>query len=164
MLPLLLLLPLALAADVQTLVLHASFGNLAPEAVEATLQRNDRRDTLTLVDNGTDLRDARGDRVYTGSISGDPVQYLPLTLTVTLEGQRQDVYNGLVRVGLERTVELAFEVTTGEGGQLMGVRRASASPGRMSHATEAIPLMAAGFWAVFLLVYGAVVVRMRPSA
>ena len=63
-------------------------------------------------------------------------------------------------------MELAFEVSTGPGGLLQGVRRASSSPGRMSHATEAIPLIAATFWAVFVLVYGAVALgfRRHPDA
>ena len=136
--------------DVETIVLHASFGGLAPESVVATLQVGDAVRELKLVDDGSDPRDARGDRVYTGSVVGTPVQYLPVTLTVALDGKRQDVYNGTIRVGMERTVELAFEVSTGPGGLLQGVRRASSSPGRMSHATEAIPLIAATFWAVFV--------------
>lgn len=160
------LLPLALAAnpEVQTVILHASFGGLTPEAVTATLQQDGESRQVRLVDDGTDPHDARGDRVYTGSTDGIPSQYLSLGLSVDVDGQRRDVYAGTVRVGLERTVQLAFEVTTGPDGKLMGVRRASASPGRMSHATEAVPLVAATFWAVLILVWGAVALRLGRDA
>lgn len=156
------LLSLALAAqDVQVVVLHASFGGLTPEAVVATLQQNGEHREIKLVDDGTDPQDARGDRVYTGSTEGSAAQYLGVVLSVEVDGTRRDVYSGTLRVGLERTVQLAFEVTTGPDGTLMGVRRASASPGRMSHATEAVPLMAATFWAVLVLAWGTVALRQR---
>ena len=154
-------LPLALAAEVQTVILHASFGGFTPEAVTATVQQDGENRQIRLVDDGTDPHDARGDRVYTGSLEGPPAQYLSLGLTVEVDGQRRDVYSGTVRVGMERTVQLAFEVATGPDGRLMGVRRASASPGRMSHATEAVPLVAATFWAVVVLVWGAVALGRR---
>lgn len=157
----LLLIGLAAAADVQRVVLHASFGDLVPEGVTATVQQAGSSHAVTLSDDGTDPNDARGDRVWTGSVSGEPAQYLPVVLTVEVDGARRDVYSGVVRAGLERTVELAFEVSTDTSGQLLGRRRASASPGRLAHATEAVPLVAAAFWAVFLLVYGAVALRLR---
>ncbi len=147
--------------DVQTVVVDVAFGGLTPERVLATLQVADADAEVVLVDDGTDPHDARGDRVYTGSHRGPLVQYLPLTLTVDLDGKRQDVYTGTLRVGMERSVSLAFEVTTGAGGVLTGVRRASAAPGRMSHATEAVPLVASAVWAVLALVAGAVGLKVR---
>lgn len=151
-------------ADLQRVVLHASFGDLVPEAVVATVQQAGASHALVLVDDGSDPHDARGDRVWTASVLGEPAQYLPVVLAVEVDGVRRDVYSGVARVGLERTVELAFDVTTDHTGQLVGRRRASASPGRVAHATEAVPLVAAGFWAVFLLVYGAVALRLRRGA
>jgi hypothetical protein len=156
-----LLAPGAHAADVQVVVVNASFVAVLPDAVEVTLQQDGTSRTAKLVDDGSDPHDARGDRVWTGTLEGDPAQYLPLRLTAEVDGVRRDVWNGVIRVGLEPTVELAFEVTTGADGKLTGTRRASAAPGRVSHATEAVPLMAASFWATFLLVYGAVVLKMR---
>lgn len=155
--------PTAVLDEVQTVVLDASFGGLTPEKVVATLQVADEQVAVVLVDDGTDPHDARGDRVFTGSARGQPVQYLPLTLTVEINGKRQDVYAGTVRIGMERSVSLAFEVTTGAGGVLTGVRRASAAPGRMSHATEAVPLVASAAWAVLALVAGAVGLRIRAD-
>ena len=145
----------------QTVVLHASCGGLSPQSLSATLQQDGQRIVLPLVDNGTDPNDAAGDRVYTGSHIGDPAQYLGVTLSVDVDGRRQDVYQGTLRIGMERTVQLAFEVTTDASGQLVARRRASASPGRTSNATEAVPLMAATFWATLVLVWGAVALRMR---
>lgn len=154
----------ALAAeDVQRVVLHASFGDLVPEAVTATVQQAGSRRDVKLVDDGSDPADARGDRVWSGAVTGDPAQYLPVTLTVEVDGQRRDVWTGTVRAGLERTVEVAVEVTTDQTGELVGRRLATASPGRVAHATEAVPLAAAAFWGVFVLVWGAVAVRLgRP--
>ena len=154
------LIALALAEpSQQTIVLNVSFGGLSPEEVGAVVQQDGRSLPLRLVDDGTDPFDARGDRVYTGSITGDPAQYLGVAIHVRSNNQTQDVYNGQLRVGMERHVELAFEVSTGPSGALQGVRRASASPGRMSHATEAIPLMAATFWAVLVLIVAALLQR-----
>jgi hypothetical protein len=149
------------AADVQTVVVHASFVSVLPNEVQATIQQDGASRVVRLVDDGSDVHDARGDRVWSGSVEGEPAQYLPITLAATVDGQTRDVWNGVVRVGLERSVELAFEVTSGPDGKLIGARRASASPGRVSHATEVVPLMAASFWATFLLVYGAVALKMR---
>lgn len=151
----------ALAAQPQTIVLHASCGGLSPESLHATLQHDGQHDEIALVDNGTDPNDAAGDRVYTGSHTGDPAQYLGITLSLTLDGQTHDVYQGTLRVGMENTVQIAFEVTTDAQGQLIARRRASASPGRTSNATEAIPLMAATFWAILILVWGAIALRMQ---
>lgn len=151
----------AAAEDVQRVVLHASFGDLTPERVEATVQQAGASHERVLADDGTDANDARGDRVYTVSVTGEPAQYLPIRLSVVVDGKRRDVYAGVVRAGLERTVEVAFEVTTDAHGELIGRRLASASPGRTAHATEAVPLMAASFWSVFLLVYGAIALSRR---
>lgn len=156
-----LLILMAQAAEVQTVVVHASFGGLTPSAVIASVQQAGERHELRLVDDGTDPNDARGDRIYTGTLEGNPAQYLTVGMAVEIDGQRRDVYAGTLRVGLEGFVQLAFEVTTGPDGRLMGVRRASAAPGRMSHATEVVPLGAATFWAVLVLVLGAVSLRMR---
>ena len=150
-----------LAEDVQHVVVQASFVSVVPEAVEATVQQAGASRTLRLVDDGSDPNDAAGDRVWTGTVEGAPAQYLPLTLAATVGGARRDVWNGVARVGMEPTVQLAFEVTTGPDGTLVGSRRASAAPGRVSHATEAVPWVAASFWAVFLFVYGAVALRLR---
>lgn len=166
------LLPLAVATaraeeppdeGVQRIVVHASFVSVLPDAVEATVQQAGASRVVRLVDDGSDPNDARGDRVWTGTIEGRPAQYLPLALAATVDGAKRDVWNGVARVGLEPTVQLAFEVTTGPDGQLHGTRRASAAPGRVSHATEAVPLLAASFWAVFLLVYGAVALVVREK-
>ena len=158
----LLLISAALAAtDVQQVVLHVSFGDFTPEVVTAVVQQAGSQRTVTLVDDGSDLNDARGDRVFTGTVEGDPAQYLPVAVSVEADGKRRDVYTGVVRAGLENTVEIAFEVTTGAGGELVGRRRASASPGRTAHATEAVPLVAAGFWVVFLFAYAATALRLR---
>ena len=157
-----LLIPLALAqTEVQTVVVNASVGGLTPTAVIATVQQAGERHELRLVDDGTDPNDARGDRVYTGTLEGSPAQYLTIGMAVEIDGERRDVYAGTLRVGMERSLQVAFEVTTGPDGKLMGVRRASAAPGRMSHATEVVPLMAATFWAVVVLVLGAVSLRLR---
>lgn len=151
----------ARAEDVQIVVVYASFVAVLPNRVEATIQQAGTSHVVHLVDDGSDRNDSVGDRVYTGTVEGTPAQYLPLSLSVQADGVKRDVWTGVVRVGLEPTVELAFEVTTGPDGALVGTRRASGSPGRVSHATEALPLMAASFWATFLLVYGAVALRMR---
>lgn len=148
----------------QRVVLHASFVSTIPDAVEATVQQAGASHVVRLVDDGSDPNDAAGDRVYTGTLDGRAAQYLPVALAVTVDGAKTDVWNGIARVGLEPTVELAFEVTTGADGALFASRRASAAPGRVSHATEAVPLLAASFWAMFLLVYGAVALRMRETA
>lgn len=148
--------------EAQRVVVHASFVAVQPEAVEATLQQAGASHVLRLVDDGSDPADARGDRVWSGTLDGRAAQYLPLVLAATVDGVRTDVWNGVARVGLEPTVELAFEVTRGPDGRLVGSRRASAAPGRVSHATEAVPLLAASFWAVFLLVYGGVALSARP--
>ncbi len=153
--------PARAAESVQTVVVHASFVAVQPNVVEATIQQAGSSHVVRLVDDGSDRNDARGDRVYTGTVEGTPAQYLPLSLSAEADGVERDVWTGVVRVGLEPTVELAFEVTTGADGALVGTRRASGSPGRVSHATEALPLMAASFWATFLLVYGAVALKMR---
>jgi hypothetical protein len=155
--------PLAAAPEVQRVVLHASFVSALPDGVEATIQQAGSSRVVRLVDDGSDPNDARGDRVWTGSVEGDPAQYLPIALSATVAGVRRDVWNGVVRVGLEPTVEVAFEVTTGPDGALQGSRRASASPGRVSHATEAVPLVTAAFWAVFVLVWGAVSLHLRAT-
>lgn len=165
--PALLLLALvspARAEDTQRVVVHASFVSALPDAVEATIQQAGASHVVRLVDDGSDPNDARGDRVWTGTLEGRPAQYLPLTLAATVDGARRDVWSGVARVGLEPTIELAFEVTTGPDGQLLGTRRASAAPGRVSHATEAVPLLAASFWAVFLLVYAGVALKVREGA
>ncbi|MDP2314093.1 MAG: hypothetical protein Q8P41_14420 [Pseudomonadota bacterium] len=157
----------ALAADpstsepVQTVVVHASFVAVQPGKVEAKIQQAGTSHVVQLVDDGSDRNDARGDRVYTGTVEGNPAQYLPLSLSAEADGVTRDVWTGVVRVGLEPTVQLAFEVTTGPDGALVGTRRASGSPGRVSHATEALPMMAASFWATFLFVYGAVALKLR---
>ncbi|MES2642089.1 MAG: hypothetical protein V4850_21575 [Myxococcota bacterium] len=151
----------ASAEDVQTVVVHASFVAVLPNRVEATIQQAGTSHVVQLVDDGSDRNDAAGDRVYTGTVEGTPAQYLPLSLSAAADGVTRDVWTGVVRVGLEPTVELAFEVTTGADGALTGTRRASGSPGRVSHATEALPLVAASFWVTFLLVYGAVALKMR---
>jgi hypothetical protein len=157
--------PAQATEDVQVVVVNASFVATLPDVVEVTIQQDGESHTARLVDDGSDVHDARGDRVWTGTIEGRPAQYLPLRLSAEVDGVRRDVWDGTIRVGLEPTVELAFEVTTGPDGALMGSRRASGSPGRVSHATEAVPLMAASFWATFLLVYGAVALRLgRPTA
>lgn len=148
----------------QRVVLHVSFGDLTPERVVATVQQAGATREVPLVDDGSDIHDARGDRVYTGSVTGTPAQYLPVRLAVDVDGVRQDVYSGTVRVGMERTAELAFEVTTDSRGELVGARRASASPGRVSHATEAVPLVAGAFWAVFVLAWGAIALRLGRSS
>lgn len=151
------------AESVQTVVVHASFVAAQPNVVNATIQQAGTSHVVRLVDDGSDRNDARGDRVYTGTVEGTPAQYLPLVLAAESDGVARDVWTGVVRVGLESTVVLAFEVTTGPDGALVGTRRASGSPGRVSHATEALPLMAASFWATFLLVYGAVALKLRAS-
>lgn len=155
---------IALAEDAQRVVLHASFVSVLPDVVEATVQQAGQSHVVRLVDDGSDPNDARGDRVWTGTLDGRPAQYLPITLAAEVDGARRDVWSGTVRVGLEPTVEVAFEVTTGPDGALFGSRRASAAPGRVSHATEAVPFVAVSFWATFLLVYGAVALRVRERA
>ena len=146
---------MAHAEESQRVVLHASFVSVLPDAVEATVQQAGESHVVRLVDDGSDPNDTRGDRVWTGTLDGRPAQYLPVTLAAEVDGARRDVWSGISRVGLEPTVELAFEVTKGADGELFGSRRASAAPGRVSHATEAVPFVAASFWAMFLLVYGA---------
>ncbi len=156
----------AAAEDRQTVIVNVAFVATLPDAVEATIQQDGASLTARLVDDGSDANDARGDRVWTGTVTGRPAQYLPVRLSASLGGARRDLWKGVIRVGLESTVELAFEVTTGADGAPVASRRASASPGRVSHATEAVPLMAASFWATFLLVYGAVALwlgRVAPS-
>jgi hypothetical protein len=153
----------ALAADVQVVVLHASFVSTVPEAVAATVQQSGSAHTVTLVDDGSDRNDARGDRVWTGTVEGDPAQYLPITVAATVDGEKRDVWRGVVRVGLEPTVDIAVEVTTDPAGNLVGARRASASPGRVAHATEAIPLLTAAFWVVFLFAFAAAALRLRAE-
>lgn len=155
------LLATAFAEDLQVVVLHASFVSVVPEEVHATVQQAGASRVVRLVDDGSDLHDARGDRVWTGSVEGSPAQYLPIAVSATLGGQTRDVWNGVVRAGLEPTIEIAFEVTTGPDGAMIGSRRASAAPGRVSHATEVVPLLAASFWATFLLVYVAVALHLR---
>ncbi|MDP2307671.1 MAG: hypothetical protein Q8P18_16730 [Pseudomonadota bacterium] len=154
----------ARAEDVQAIVVHVSFVAVLPNRVDATIQQAGTSHVVQLVDDGSDRNDSAGDRVYTGTVDGTPAQYLPLSLSVSADGVKRDVWTGVVRVGLEPTVQLAFEVTSGADGALVGTRRASGSPGRVSHATEALPLMAASFWATFLLVYGAVALKMRGAA
>lgn len=155
----------ALAAeDVQRVVLHASFGDLVPTRVGAVVQQAGSRLEVPMVDDGSDPFDARGDRVWTGSVAGAPAQYLTIAVLAEVDGQVKDVWTGTVRAGLERTVEVAVDVTTDHTGQLVGRRLATASPGRVAHATEAVPLAAAAFWATVVLVWGAVAVRLgrRP--
>ncbi len=151
--------PIAHAADIQRVVLDASFVDLIPERVVATVQQDGASREIVLVDDGSNVDDAAGDRVWTGSAEGEPAQYLPIRLAVTVDDVTRDVYAGVVRVGNERTVEVAFEVMTTPQGALVGARRTSASPGRVTHATEAVPLLAASFWSVLLLVLGALALR-----
>ena len=155
------LLTVAHAADVQTVVLHVSFGALAPDAVTATVQQDGAFRELTLVDDGSDTHDARGDRVWTGSIQGKPSQFLGVRLAVDSAGSVADVYDGVIRVGLERSVDLAFEVTRDPRGELVGARRSTASPGRLSHAAEALPMLAVSVWGTLVLVWTACALRLR---
>jgi len=150
------------AEDVQQIVLHTSFGDLRPDAVVATVQQADTSRTITLTDDGTDIHDAIGDRVWTGSLRGPPAQFVTVTLTVDSAGRREEVYTGTIRVGMEATASLAFQVLDDEEGHLVGARRATASPGRLAHATETVPIMAAVFWSVFLFCWGAVAMRRSP--
>jgi hypothetical protein len=145
-------------------VFDASFVGLIPTAVEATVQQAGESHVVRLVDDGSDPSDARGDRVWTGTLEGRPAQYLPVSLVAEIDGARREVWSGIPRVGLEPTVALAFEVTVTAEGALVASRRASAAPGRVSHATEAVPFVAASFWATFLLVYGAVALWLRGGA
>jgi hypothetical protein len=149
------------AEETQRVIVYASFVSALPDAVEATIQQAGASHVVKLVDDGSDRNDARGDRVWTGTLEGRPAQYLPLALSVTTGGVTRDVWSGTARVGLEPTVELAFEITTGPDGALAASRRASAAPGRVSHATEAVPLLAASFWSVFLLVFAGVALALR---
>ncbi len=158
------LVALALAADDQRVVLHATFGDRVPEKVVGAVQQTDARQVVTLVDDGSDPADARGDRVYTGSVRGTPAQYLMVTLSVTEAGATSEVWTGAVRAGLEPRVDLAFEVTTGPDGTLAAHRRASASPGRLAHATEALPLLTAAAWGIVALGFGAFLAADRRAA
>ena len=145
----------AWAVDVQRVVLHASFGDVVPTSVTAEVQQAGTLREVTLTDDGTDPADARGDRVWSGTVVGDPAQYLPIRLTVQIGGNREDVYSGVVRAGLERSLEIAFEVARDRDGALSARRKASASPGRLAHATEALPAITAAFWVIFLFAWGA---------
>ncbi len=145
------------------MVVHAAFVDLVPERVVATVAQAGATREIVLLDDGSTVDDTPGDRVWTGSVTGDPAQYLHVQLAVTADGLTRDVYSGGVRVGNARTVEVALEVTTRQGGELVGARRTSASPGRVTHAIEAVPVLSAIFWAVLVLVLGAIALQARAA-
>lgn len=153
----------AQAADAQRVVVHAAFTDRVPERVTVTIEQSGTTQTVVLRDDGSTIDDTPGDRVWTGSITGDPAQYLQVALTVTTDDLTRDVYTGGLHVGNARTVEVALEVTTREGGELVGARRTSASPGRVTHAIEALPVLASTFWAVLVLVLGAIALQARAA-
>jgi hypothetical protein len=140
----------------QRVALHVAFVDTAPTRVTATVQQDGAQHALVLTDDGTDPADAAGDRVWSGSLVGAPAQYLPITVTAERGGVTQDVWRGVVRGGLEGSVEIGLEVTAGPDGALVGRRRATTAPGGMAHAAEALPLLAVTAWGVLLLVGAAV--------
>ncbi len=152
----------AAPATVQRVVLSLSSVDIVPESVRATVQQDGLSTEILLQDNGSDANDAMGDRVYTGSLQGAPAQYLGVRLIVGQGGQEQEVYTGTLHVGLEPMVQVGFELRNNAQGRMVAWRRASLSPGRMSDAVEALPLMAATAWALLLLVWGSLQLR-RPG-
>jgi hypothetical protein len=147
----------------QRVALHVAFVDRAPSRVTATVQQDGARHALVLTDDGTDPADAAGDRVWSGSVLGDPAQYLPVAVTVETGGVAQEAWRGVVRGGLEASVEIGVEVTEGPDGSLVGRRRATTAPGGMAHAAEALPLLAVTAWGILLLV-GAAVAGTRVGA
>jgi hypothetical protein len=147
----------------QTVSVHATFGDRVPERVEAVVQQVGEQRVLALVDDGSDPVDARGDRVWSGSVRGAAAQYLPIGLRVTVDGVSQEVWSGVVRAGLEPAVDVSLEVVAGSDGALVGRRRASTAPGRVAHATEALPLLAAAFWTLVCVVYAGVLARLAGA-
>jgi hypothetical protein len=147
----------------QRVALHVAFVDRAPTRVTATVQQDGARHALVLTDDGTDPADAAGDRVWSGSVLGTPAQYLPVAVTVETGGIAQEAWRGVVRGGLEASVEIGVEVTEAPDGTLVGRRRATTSPGGMAHAAEALPLLAVTAWGVLLLV-GAAVAGTRVGA
>lgn len=151
----------ALAApdQAQRVVVSLSSVDLVPDAVRATVQQDGRSVELLLRDDGSDIHDAMDDRVYTASLEGPPAQYLGLRLVVEHGGAAREVYAGTLHVGLDPMVQVGFLLHTNPQGQLVAWRRASLSPGRMSDAVEALPLLTATAWGVLLLVWGGLHLR-----
>jgi hypothetical protein len=152
------------AADVQRVVVHATFVDMVPQRVSALVQQDGARHEVPLVDDGSDPADAAGDRVWTGSVEGAPAQYLPVSLSVQADDVSREVWTGTVHAGLEARVDLALEVARGPDGALSGRRRATAAPGAMAHAAEAMPFLAVAGWALVLLAFAAATLRGRPPA
>jgi hypothetical protein len=147
----------------QRVILHASFVDLVPAQVRAEVQQDGALREVRLVDDGSDPEDAAGDRVWTGSIEGDPAQLLPIVLAVGDSSGERDVWSGTVHAGLAGTVAVAFEVTRDPAGRLSARRRATAAPGALAHATEALPWLATTGWGLLLLAFAATALR-EPAA
>jgi hypothetical protein len=147
----------------QRVILQASFVELVPGEVHAQVQQDGALRELRLVDDGSDPEDAAGDRVWTGSLEGDPAQFLPIVLTVADSSGVRDVWTGTVHAGLAGTVAVAFEVTKDPSGRLSARRRATAAPGALAHATEALPWLASTGWGLLLLAFAATALRERAS-
>lgn len=143
--------------------MHASFVDFVPEKVVAIVVQSGTESSVVLGDDGTSVDDTPGDRVWSGSVAGTPSQYVQVAIAVTVGGVTRDVYTGSVRLGNARTGEVAIEVTTDREGRVVGARRTAASPGRTTHAIEALPSLAASFWAVLVLTLGAIALQLRAA-
>ncbi len=151
----------ARAGETQRVVLHAFFVDVVPQRVSAVVQQAGTRREVRLVDDGSDPADAAGDRVWTGSVEGNPAQYLPITLAVQSGDVTREAWTGTVHGGLESRVEVALEVAPSAEGALQARRRATAAPGAMAHAAEAMPFVAVTGWALVLLGFAAATLRGR---
>ena len=143
----------------EQIVVYATTVDVVPERIVATVQGSGEIFDVTLVDDGSDPADVVGDHVWTGSIEATPSEFLPVALSVDLDGTRRTVWTGTVRAGQAAQVELALEVVRTPDGTLRASRRATAAPGALSHAAEAMPLMAVTAWGLLLL--GVVVATSR---
>ncbi len=144
----------------EQIVVHATTVDLVPERMVATVQASGETLEVALVDDGSDPADVANDHVWTGSVEAAPSEFLPVTLSVDLDETRATAWTGTVRAGQAAQVEIALEVVRTPDGTLRASRRATAAPGALSHAAEAMPLMAVTAWGLLLL--GVVVATSRP--
>ena len=147
----------------QRIVLNAAFEDVVPESVVATVEQSRAVREVVLVDDGSSFEDAPGDRVWTGAVVGDLSQYVRISVSATVGGVATEVYTGAIRVGNAPTVEIAVGVYTHADGRLVGARQTSASRGRLTHALQAVPTLAASFWAVLVLTLGAIALQARAA-